>query len=276
MLENLDVAKYIDFATQGVIAYTPKVVWALLVLWIGFKVANIVGKMIDKLLTMRKIDPTVEAFVVSLLRNVLKALVFVAAIGMLGVETSSFVAMFAAVGLAIGMALSGTLGHFASGIMILLFKPYKVGDVVETAGHTGKVAEVQIFNTVLETPQGRTIIIPNSEAIGSSIVNMSSVSKKRVDLSVGIAYTDSIDRAREVLNEVAQKNNYVLHDEGVYVGVQELGDNAVVMAFRTWVKSDDALAAPLSLNEDVKKAFDAAGDLNFPFPQRDVHLYNAK
>jgi len=232
--------------------------------------------MIDKLLTMRKIDPTVEAFVVSLLRNVLKALVFVAAIGMLGVETSSFVAMFAAVGLAIGMALSGTLGHFASGIMILLFKPYKVGDVVETAGHTGKVAEVQIFNTVLETPQGRTIIIPNSEAIGSSIVNMSSVSKKRVDLSVGIAYTDSIDRAREVLNEVAQKNNYVLHDEGVYVGVQELGDNAVVMAFRTWVKSDDALAAPLSLNEDVKKAFDAAGDLNFPFPQRDVHLYNAK
>lgn len=275
--ESIDIQKYIDLMATGALSYLPKVIWALLVMWIGFKIVNILGRLIDKLLTAKHIDPTVEAFLVSLLKNILKALVFVAAIGILWVETSSFVAMFAAVGLAIGMALSGTLWHFASGIMILLFKPYRVGDVVETAGHTGKVKEVQIFNTILETPQGRIIIIPNSEAIGSSIVNMSIVEKKRIDLSVGIAYSDSIDKAREVLHKVADDEDIVLHDEGVSIGVAELWDNAVILTFRTWVKSEDALGAPLVLNEAIKKAFDATkGELNFPFPQRDVHLYQAK
>lgn len=275
--ESIDIQKYIDLMATGALSYLPKVIWALLVMWIGFKIVNILGRLIDKLLTAKHIDPTVEAFLVSLLKNILKALVFVAAIGILWVETSSFVAMFAAVGLAIGMALSGTLWHFASGIMILLFKPYRVGDVVETAGHTGKVKEVQIFNTILETPQGKIIIIPNSEAIGSSIVNMSIVEKKRIDLSVGIAYSDSIDKAREVLHKVADDEDIVLHDEGVSIGVAELWDNAVILTFKTWVKSEDALGAPLVLNEAVKKAFDATkGELNFPFPQRDVHLYQAK
>ncbi len=274
MFENIDLNKYIDLATTWVLAYLPKVLWALWVLWIGFKIVNIIGWVIDKALTAKHIEPTVEAFLVSLLKSILKALVFIAAIGILWVETSSFVAVFAATGLAIWLALSGTLSHFASGIMILLFKPYKVGDVIETAGHTGKVKEVQIFNTILETPQGRTIIIPNSEAIGSSIVNMSTVKKKRVDLSIGISYWDSIDKAREVLHKIADEQDVVLHDEGVYIGVQELWDNAVVLSFRTWVKSEDALSAPLTLNEAVKKAFDATnGELNFPFPQRDVHLY---
>lgn len=132
-LENLDIQKYMDLITTGVLSYMPKIIGALLVIWIGFKIVNMIAKLIDKALQVKKIDPTVEAFLVSLLRNILKALVFVAAIGILGVETSSFVAMFAAVGLAIGMALSGTLSHFASGVMILLFKPYKVGDLIETA-----------------------------------------------------------------------------------------------------------------------------------------------
>jgi len=276
-LENLDIQKYIDFAMQWVMSYTPKVIWALLVIWIGFKIVNAIWRMIDKGLKAKHIEPTVEAFLISLIKNILKALVFVAAVWILWVETSSFVAVFAATGLAIGLALSGTLSHFASGIMILLFKPYKVGDVIETAGYTGKVKEVQIFNTILETPQGRTIIIPNSEAIGSSIVNMSTVDKKRIDLAVGISYSDSIDKAREVLHKIADEEDIVLHDEGVNIWVQELGDNAVILTFRTWVKSEDALGAPLILNEAVKKAFDATGgELNFPFPQRDVHLYAEK
>lgn len=276
-IQDIDIQKYIDIVTTWTLSYFPKVIGALIVLFIGFKIANLMGKMIDKMLTARKIDPTVEAFLVSLSKNILKALVFVAAVGILWVETSSFVAMFAAVGIAIGMALSGTLWHFASGIMILLFKPYKVGDVIEAAGHTGKVEEVQIFNTILSTPQGRIIIIPNSEAIGSSIINMSMVDKKRVDLGIGISYSDSIDKAREVLHKVADASDIVLHDEWVNIGVQELWDNAVVLAFRVWVKTDDFLWAPLVLQEDVKKAFDATnGELNFPFPQRDVHLYQAK
>lgn len=277
MLENLDVQKYMDIATTGAISYAPKLIGALLVLWIGFKVANMVGNIIDKILKARKIDPTVESFLVSLLKNALKAVIVFIAVGVLGVETSSFVAMFAAVGFAVGMALSGTLSHFASGIMILLFKPYKVGDMIETAGHFGKVKDVQIFNTILETVDAKTIIIPNSQAIGSSITNLSMVSKKRVDIDVGIAYTDSIDFAREVMQKVADDNKMVIHKDGVTIAVKELGDNAVVFTFRTWVKTEDYWNAFFGLTEEVKKAFDATnGKLNFPFPQRDVHLYNEK
>lgn len=273
---NLDTTKYVDMATSGILAYAPKVFGALIVLWIGFKVANMIGKMVDKLLKAREIDPTVEAFLVSLLKNILKALVFVAAVGVIGVETSSFVAMFAAIGLAIGMALSGTLGHFASGIMILLFKPYKVGDFITTAGHTGTVTEVQIFNTVLQTPQGKTVIIPNSEAIGSSIENFSVVAKKRVDMTVGIDYGDDIDLAKSTLEQIAKDADVVLHDEGYTIGVEALADSSVNIAFKVWVKSEDALGAPLILNEAIKKEFDKVKGLNFPFPQRDVHLYNMK
>lgn len=274
--KNIDIEKYSSMAIDGAISYVPKIIAALVVIWIGFWIANMIGKMIDTILQKKKIDPTVEAFLVSLLKNILKALVFVAAVGVLGVQTTSFVAMFAAVGLAIGMALSGTLGHFASGIMILLFKPYKVGDVITTAGHTGKVTEVQIFNTILETVDGKRIIIPNSEAIGSSIINMSQVNKKRVDLVIWISYDDDIDLAKKTLEKVAKAQDIILHDEGYTIGVQELADSSVNLAFRFWVKSDDFLPAPLVLTEAVKKEFDKTDGLNFPFPQRDVHLFQAK
>ncbi len=260
-----------------VLSYIPKVAWALIALWIGFKVANIIGNTIHKVLNKRKVDKTVESFLISLLKNILKALVIVAAIGMLGVETSSFVAMFAAVGLAVGMALSGTLSHFASGIMILLFKPFKVWDFIETSGHIGTVRDVQIFNTILKTVDAKTIIIPNSDAIGGSIINYSMEDKKRVDIDVGISYGDSIDLAREVLQKIADEDERVLEEEWVTIGVKELGDNAVIFTFRTWVKTEDYWGAVFGLTEKVKKEFDATnGKLNFPFPQRDVHLYNEK
>jgi small conductance mechanosensitive channel len=185
-LKNINVQNYIDLATTWALSYMPKVIGALFVLWVGFKIVNIIGKIIDKALKLKKIDETVEAFLVSLFKNILKALVFVTAIGIIWVETSSFVALFATVDLAVGMALSGTLSHFASGIMILLFKPYKVGDMIETAGHFGKVKEVQIFNTILETVDAKTIIIPNSEAIGSSIINLSMVNKKSRSLCLNL------------------------------------------------------------------------------------------
>ena len=269
--------RYIDLAVEMWIAYLPKIIGALLTIWIWFKVAKIVWNMIDKMLTKRKIDPTVEKFVVSLVKNLLKALVVVAAIGMVWVETSSFVAAFAAAGIAIGMALSGTLSHFASGIMILLFKPYKVWDRIETAGHIWVVKEVQIFNTILETIDAKIIIIPNAEAIGSSIVNFSMKNTKRVDLSVWIWYWDSIDRAREVLEKVAKDNKFVINKEDVTIWVKSLWDNAVIFAFHTWCKTEDYWNTFFSLNEEVKKAFDATnGELNFPYPQRDVHMHTVK
>lgn len=271
------IQKYADMAIEMWIAYLPKVVWALLTIFIWFKVAKFIWNMIDKMLTKRNIDPTIERFTVSLVKNLLKALVVVAAIGMVWVETSSFVAIFAAAGFAIGMALSGTLSHFASGIMILLFKPYKVWDRITAAGQTWVVKEVQIFNTILQTVDAKIIIIPNAEAIGSSVVNFSMVKKKRIDLTIWIWYGDSIDRAREVMTEVAKKNKYVLQKEDVTIGVKELGDNAVIFAFHTWAKTEDYWNAFFGLTEDVKKAFDATdGELNFPFPQRDVHMHNVK
>jgi len=275
MLQNIDTTKYVDIATTGIISYTPKILWAIIVLWIGFKVVNIIGNLIDKALKAKHIEPTVEAFLVSLIKNILKALVFIAAIGILWVETTSFVAVFAAAGLAIGMALSWTLSHFASGIMILIFKPYKVGDFIETAWYIGTVKEVQIFNTILTTLDAKTIIIPNSEAVGSSITNYSMEDKKRVDLDVGISYGDSIDTAREVMHKIADDENLVLHDEWVTIAVKELGDNAVIFTFRVWVKTADYWDVYFRLTETVKKEFDATKwKLNFPFPQRDVHLYN--
>lgn len=274
MLEH--VQPYIDFGITGVMAYVPKIFGALVVLWIGFKIANGLGKLLTKALDAKKIDPTIEAFLVSLIKNILKAWVFIAAIGILWVQTTAFVAAFAAVGLAIGMALSGTLGHFASGIMILLFKPYKVGDLIETSGHFWVVKEVQIFNTILTTIDAKTIIIPNSDAIGGSIVNYSIEAKKRIDLDVGISYSDNIDTARKVLQEVAKKDARVLHDDEVSVFVKSLGDSAVIMCLRVWVKSEDYWPALADLTEETKKAFDATkGELNFPFPQRDVHIHNA-
>lgn len=276
-LENIDAQKYLDLIISGSLWYAPKIIGAILVFWIGVKVVNLIGHMIDKALKIKKIDPTVEAFLVSLIKNILKALVIVAAIGILWVQTTSFVAVFAAMGLAIGMALSGTLSHFASGIMILLFKPYKVGDLVEVAGYYGNITEVQIFNTILQTRDAKIVIIPNSDAIGAAVINYDMVHKKRIEVTVWISYSDSIDRAREVMHKVADESEYVLHDEWVIIAVKELWDNAVIFAFRVWVKSADHRRAFFQITEDVKKAFDATnGELNFPFPQRDVHLHNVK
>ncbi len=268
---------YMDQAVAMWISYLPKVIGALVVIWIGFKIAKMIGNMIEKVMNAKKIDPTIGKFSVSLVKNLLKALILVAAIGMLWVQTTSFVAIFGAAGLAVGMALSGTLGHFASGVMILLFRPYKVGDVIDAAGHFWEVKEVQIFNTIVETPDAKTVIIPNSEAIGSSIVNYSMESKKRVDIDVGIGYGDSIDKAREVMHKVADDNKYVLHNEGITIAVKELWDNAVIFTFRTFAKTENYWDAFFSLTEEVKKAFDATnGELNFPYPQQDVHMHNVK
>ena len=274
---EIDFQKYLDIATQWTLSYMPKILGAVLVIWIGFKVADVVWKVIEKLLKIRKIEATVEVFLTNLLKNILKALVFVAAIGILWVETSAFVAVFAAMGLAIWLALSGTLSHFASGIMILLFKPYKVWDLVEVAGHYGNITEVQIFNTIMETRDSKIVVIPNSLAIWEPVINYNTVVKKRIEVSVWISYSDSIDRAREVMFQVAKDSKYVLQNEEVLAAVKELGDNSVLFAFRFWVKSEDHRRAFFQLTEDVKKAFDATnGELNFPFPQRDVHLYNQK
>ena len=272
---NTDLSKYVDLVINWVLNYAPKILWALLVLWIWFKIVNVVKKFILKIMDKQKIDPMLKGFLSSILSIILKTLVFISAAGILWVETSSFVAMLAAAGLAVGLALKGTLQNFASWVMLLLFKPFEIGDFVEAAGHGGKISKIEIFNTVMLTGDKKTIIIPNSEITSNSMVNYSKQPKRRVDLDVWIAYTDSIDTAREVLQEIAKNEQRISPNDEVVIWVKELWADAVILTFRTFVKSDDYWDVFFSLNETIKKEFDKNG-LNFPYPQRDVHLYNEK
>jgi len=272
-INSLELEKYYDLIITGVMSYAPKVIWAILVLWIWFKVVNKLRDLVLKIMSKQKLDPMLKSFLTSLMTWVLKVLVIIAAAGMLGVQTSSFIAMLAAAGLAIGMALSGTLQNFAGWVMILLFKPFKAWNWVEIWGFAGSVTKIEIFNTILLTWDKKTIIIPNSEVTNSSMVNYSHEPKRRIDLEVGISYTDSIDLAKETLAEIAKNDEKVLQKEDVTIWVKSLWDNAVILVFRPFVKSDDYWPTYFRLNETIKKTFDKKG-LNFPFPQRDVHMYN--
>lgn len=275
MLEKIDIAKYYDIAVEWVLTYTPKIIWALVVLWIGLKISNFLGNLIIKWLKKQKIDITIVHFLSSLIKNVLKALVIVATIWILWVETSSFVAMFAAVWLAIGMALSWTLSHFASWVMILLFKPYKVWDLVETSGHFWTVKELQIFNTILTTLDWKTIIIPNADAISGSIVNYSIEKKKRLDITVWISYNSSMKKAKEILEKIIKNNKLILQNENNIVWVKNLWDSSVDLAFNVWTKTEDYWDLYFNINEEIKDELDKA-KIEIPFPQRDIHLFNEK
>ena len=196
----------------------------------------------------------------------------ISVLGMLGIEMTSFVAILGAAGLAVGMALSGTLQNFAGGVMILIFKPFKNGDFIEAQGHTGTVSEIQIFNTILKTPDNKTIIIPNGGLSTSSMTNYSTEEKRRVDWTFGIGYGDKTDNAKEVLTQLMSEDNRILNDPAPFVAVSELADSSVNFAVRAWVKAEDYWGVYFDMNEKVYNTFDEKG-LNIPYPQMDVHLH---
>lgn len=271
-----NIASYYDILIAFWISFVPKFVWAILVLMIGFKVANMIWNAVERYFAKAQFDPTVERFVVNILKVALKVMVVVAVVGILWVQTSSFVALFAAAGFALGGALSGTLWHFASGIVILWFRPFKIWDLVEIQWHTGTVIDISIFSTKIQTVDTTVVIVPNSDAIGGSIVNYSMKDERQIDMLVGIWYSDDIDYAREVLTRIASENDKAIinEDKPVKVIVKELWDNAVTLALRVWTTTDDYWAMKWELVETVKKEFDKTKwKLNFPFPQRDVHHY---
>ncbi len=273
-----DINDYYELLIGASLTFLPKIIWAILVFWIGFKIAHGISQWLRKFFDNKDFDPTVENFLVNLLRYILRALVILAVIGILWVQTSSFVALIATAGFALGGALSGTLGHFASGIVILVFRPYKIWDIVEIDSYTGSVIDITVFSTKLQTVDTRIIIIPNNDAIGGSIVNYSLKDERQIDMNIWISYSDNIDTARKVLTEIAHSNMKCIIDEDLHpvkVVVKELGDNAVIVALRVWTKTEDYWALSFELRETIKKEFDKQG-LNFPFPQRDVHMYPAK
>lgn len=253
-------------------SYAPRVVGAILALIIGFWIIGWVTGLVRKTLEKRLVDETVRPFLVSLVSVGLKVLLLLSVASMFGIETTSFVAIFGALAFAVGMALQGSLGHFASGVLLLVFKPYRVGDLVTLGGgFTGTVKEIQIFNTVLVTLDNKHIIVPNGVVTSNVITNISGQGIIGVELTFGISYKDSIDKAREIILRVGKECQWVLDDPAQGVVVGELGNSSVKLNTRPFCKSEHYWDTFFYMQEHVKKAFDAEG-VSIPFPQMDVHL----
>lgn len=268
-MENFEFSS--EWAMGIVTTYGPKLVAAILVLVIGLWVVKIISKVVRTLLKKSSVDVSLEGFLVSLISILLKVMVYISALGMLGIEMTSFIAILGAAGLAVGMALSGTLQNFAGGVMILLFKPFKVGDFIEAQGYMGSVKQIQIFVTMLTTPDNKTILIPNGPLSNGSLTNFSAQATRRVDLTYGIGYGDDIDKAYEVLKRLIDEDERILKDPEPFMALSELADSSVNIVVRLWVNAPDYWGVHFRMNEQVYKTFDKEG-LSIPFPQRDVHI----
>ncbi|GAB5410125.1 MAG: mechanosensitive ion channel [Balneolaceae bacterium] len=265
---NIDSEMLLDFA----ITYGLKLVQAVVVLIIGLWIVKIISGIFRKALTKSNVDDSLQGFLVSLVSMLLKVMVYITALGMLGVQMTSFIAILGAAGLAVGMALSGTLQNFAGGVMILLFKPFQVGDFINAQGHSGVVNSIQIFVTILTTPDNKTIIIPNGPLSTGSLTNYSTQATRRVDWTFGIGYGDDVDKAYEVLKKLLSGDDKILSDPEPFLAVSELADSSVNIAVRVWVNAPDYWDVYFRMNEEVYKTFDKEG-LSIPFPQRDIHLH---
>jgi small conductance mechanosensitive channel len=253
-------------------AYGMRILGALAILIIGRILIGIIVGIVRRLLVKSKTDDTLVKFLASLTKIFLLVFVVLAALGTLGVQTASFVAVIGAAGLAIGFALQGSLANFAAGVMLIIFRPYKAGDYIEAGGTAGSVEEIGIFHTLFKTPDNKEVIVPNSKITSDNITNYSAKETRRLDLVFGIGYGDDIKKAKEVLGRLLSEDERVLKDPAPTIAVLELGDSSVNFAVRPWCKTSDYWGLYFDLTERVKLAFDAEG-VSIPFPQRDVHLF---
>ena len=251
-----------------------KVLGALIIIFIGRWLAGILARQAEKLIKRSQPSQALVRFGRNITYWLVLLLAFVVALGVMGVQTATFAALIAALGLAIGLALQGALGNFASGVLILTFRPFDIGDIVELSGHTGVVEDVQIFSTILVSPENKTIIIPNGEITSSSIVNYSKKGTLRVDLVFGIGYDDNLRQAKQILQELIQNDERVLADPAPQVAILELDDSSVNIAVRPFVKLDHYWPVFFDMQEKVKLRFDEEG-ISIPYPQQDVHMFQA-
>jgi len=260
-----------EFATF----YGLKIIAAILIFIIGRWLAKMIKNLIVKVMKKAEVDATLTSFVGHLTYVALLTLVVIAALNQMGVQTTSFVAIIGAAGLAVGLALQGSLSNFAAGVLMILFRPFKVGDYIEAGGTAGTVEEIQIFSTILTTPDNKVIIVPNAKITGDNIVNYSAKDTRRMDLVFGVGYSDDLQKVKDILQNILQNDPRVLKVPEPMVGVLELADSSVNFAVRPWVKSSDYWPLFFDLKETIKKRFDAEG-ISIPFPQQDVHLYELK
>jgi len=260
---------------EWVALYGLKVIGAILILIIGRFAAKGIRVLIRRALKKNEVDNTLVSFVSSLCYVGIMAFVIIAALGQLGVQTASFVAVLAAAGLAVGLALQGSLSNFAAGVLMIFFKPFKVGDFIEGGSVAGVVEEIGIFTTELRSPDNKKIIVPNTKMTSDNIVNHTAKDVRRVDIVAGVSYGDDIDKVRNVLAEILAKDDRILKDPAPTIGVLELAGSSVNFAVRPWVKTADYWDVFFATQENIKKQFDAEG-ICIPFPQQDVHLHKVE
>lgn len=251
--------------------FGPKILYSIIVLLVGFWIVKKIANLVDRRLSKNNSDLSLRHFLTSLVSIVLKTLVIISSASMLGIATTSFVALLGAAGLAIGLALQGSLANFAGGVLILMFKPFRVGDVIEAQGFSGSVKKIEIFNTILTTPDNKTIIIPNGKLSNDAITNFSKEKLRRVDLSFGISYDDDIKLAKKVLDSIVKKHKLILKDPEPFVRLGKLDESSVNFTLRLWVKKEDYWSVFFDMQETVKLEFDKA-KLSMPYPQMDIHM----
>lgn len=256
-------------------AYSLNIIGALLIFIAGKWLARRISNLLAKLLEKNNFDLALVSFLTHLTYYALVVLVVVAAAGRLGINTTSFLTVIGAAGLAVGLALKDSLSNFAAGVMIVLFRPFTIGDVVSTAGITAKVEKITIFNTHFCSPDNQLIIVPNNKIIADIITNINVKDTRRVDLTVGISYSDDMAETKEILARLAKEDSRILADPAPFIAVAELADSSVNLVFRPWVKTSDYWDVRFDLTEKIKNRLDEAG-ISIPFPQQDVHLFVEK
>jgi len=271
-MEPQEPQNLMDKAMDLLMNYGPNLLKAIVILIIGFWIIKMVVKAVNRAMERSNMEASLRKFLSSLISILLKALLLISVATTLGIATTSFVAILGDAGLAVGLALQGSLANFAGGVLILIFKPYKVGDVIEAQGYLGKVDVIQIFNTILKTPDNKTIIIPNGPLSGGSITNYSTEEQRRVDMTFGIGYSDDIQKAKDVLKRIIEEDTRILKDPEPAILVSELADSSVNFAVRVWCNSADYWGIYFDMHEKVKLTFDQE-KISIPFPQRDIHIF---
>jgi small conductance mechanosensitive channel len=252
--------------------YGLKIIAAAVILIAGRWVALGVRGLVKRVMSRSKMDETITRFVGNLTYIALLAFVVLAALSQLGIQTTSFIAVLGAAGLAVGLALQGALSNFAAGFLMIIFKPFRIGDYIEGGGVAGTVEEIEIFTTTLKTPDNKTVIVPNAKMTSDNIINWTVKGTRRVDLVIGIGYNDDIDKAKQVMADVLAKDGRILKEPAPQIAMVELADSSVNFVVRPWVKASDYWGVYSDFLENIKKAFDA-NSVTIPYPQRDVHVY---
>jgi len=257
-----------------IVNYAIAFVVAILIYWVGSKLAKLVSKVIGKMMTKRDLDTIVVSFIENIIYGLLMVVVIIAALGQIGIQTASFIAVIGAAGLAVGLALQGSLSNFASGVLIIAFRPFKAGDFIEAGGVAGIVEEIKLFSTFIRSGDNKQIIIPNSGVVGSAITNYSTKPTRRIDLVIGVSYDADIKLAKKVLTEIVEAHESVLKDPSPVVAVAELADNSVNFVVRPWVNSADYWPTHFDLLETIKIRLDEE-KIGIPYPQMDVHIHKS-